>query len=63
MDNTELKSQDVSSDMRSSEAGTVAEHRTAHEWLRANRFSEREILLQVHSVLVDVLEALQKGKK
>ena len=49
--------------LKSPEAGTVEEHRDAHKWLRENRSGEREIWLQIHSVLIDVLEALGKAKK
>lgn len=52
-------------DIRSPEAATALEHRAAHRWLINNAFGEREIALQTHLVLIDILAALEKiaGKK
>jgi hypothetical protein len=53
----------IDQNLKSNESGTVQEHRDAHLWLREKRYSEREILLQIHSVLIDVLGELRGKKK
>lgn len=53
----------LETDLRSEERGTVEEHRAAHKWMREKFANEREMLLQIHSVLVDLLEEARGKKK
>ena len=56
-----MSSGTVDDNARLHERGEVDEHREAGEWLRKN-FSEKEAYLQIHMVLIDVLEELRKKK-
>lgn len=50
-------------EVRGSEKGTPEEHREINSWMRREFNQEKEILLQIHCVLVDILEVLSPPSK